>query len=50
MRSVSCAIISFVLFYMALRFKEKDYIVKGLLIFISFIMIGIAIILMILGM
>lgn len=28
MRSVSCAIISFVLFYMALRFKEEDYIVK----------------------
>ncbi len=50
MRSVSCAIISFVLFYMALCFKGKYYTAKGVLIFISFIMIGIAIILMILGM
>lgn len=49
MRSISCAIISFVLFYMALCFK-KYYAAKGSLILLSFILIGIAIVLMIFGM
>lgn len=49
MRSISCAIISFVLFYMALCFK-KYYTARGVLILLSFILIGIAIVLMIFGM
>lgn len=50
MRSIGCAIISFVLFYMALCFKKDHYTAKGFLIFLSYILIGIAIILMVFGM
>ena len=50
MRSISCAIISFVLFYIALHFKKEYYTKKVFLILLSCILIGIAIILMIFGM
>ena len=50
MRSISCAIISFVLFYIALHFKKNHWKQRGLLIILSLIMVGTAMILMIFGM
>lgn len=49
MRSISCAIISFVLFYMALRFKKDCWKARGCLAILSFVMIGAAFILMVFG-
>ena len=50
MRSISCAIISFVLFHIAQNLRNDCWKAKGLSCILSIIMVGIAIILMIFGM
>lgn len=49
MRSICCALIAYVLFYMVINIKKERGTVRGFLAFLSFIMITVAIILMIVG-
>lgn len=49
MRSISCAIISFVLFYMAMNFRKDCWKAIGLLGILSFIMLAIAFVFMVSG-
>lgn len=49
MRSINCVLIGFVLFYMSLNVKREHWIIKGSLIVMSFVMIGIATVFMIIG-
>lgn len=49
MRSIVCALISYVLFYMAINIKKEWNTVRGFFALLSFIMIAVAIILMIVG-
>ena len=49
MRSISCAIISFVLFYMAVKFRKDCWKAIGLLGILSFIMLAIAFVFMVFG-
>lgn len=49
MKSICCALISYVLFYIALNFKQKYSALKGLFALLSIVMIILAIILMIFG-
>lgn len=49
MRSIVCALISYVLFYMAINIKKEWCAVRGFLALLSFTMITVAIVLMIFG-
>ena len=49
MRSISCAIISFVLFNMALNFKKEHLIERGFLAFLSLVMLVMAFVFMVCG-
>ena len=49
MRSICCALIAYVLFYMAINIKKEWNMVRGFLALLSFIMITVSIILMIVG-
>ena len=49
MRSICCALIAYVLFYMAINIKKEWNTVRGFLALLSFIMIALSIILMIFG-
>lgn len=49
MRSISCAIISFVLFYMALNCNKSCWKIRGSLAILSGIMLGIAFVFMVFG-
>ena len=48
MRSICCALIAYILFYMAIYMK-KERCMRGFFVFLSFIMITVSIILMIVG-
>lgn len=51
MRAISCAIISFVSYYIARHWdSNKNTVVNGLFGLMSFIFLGVSIVLMILGM
>lgn len=49
MRSICCALITYVLFYMAIHMKKEWCVVRGFFVHWSFIMITVSIILMIVG-
>ena len=49
MRSICCALITYVLFYMAINIKKEWYTVRSFLALLSLIMITVSIILMIVG-
>ena len=49
MRSICCALISYVLFYMTINIKKEWCTVRGFIALVSFVMITVSIILMIFG-